>query len=50
MFSGEVFNGEEAKDIGLVDEVGSMINILQDKYPGSKLQHEDPSSRFKNLF
>ena len=33
-------NGEQAKNKGLVDEVGSMVSILQKYYPGSRLWKE----------
>lgn len=36
-FSGDVFTGQEALQRGLVDEVGSMIQILEAKHPGAKL-------------
>lgn len=28
IFSGEIYNGTEAKELGLVDEVGSMVDVL----------------------
>ena len=36
-FSGDVFYGEEAKERGLIDEVGTMIEVLERRHPGSKL-------------
>ena len=44
IFSGEVYNGEEAKEIGLIDGVGSMVEVLEQKYPGCKIDLEVPKS------
>jgi len=33
IFDGTLFTGEESKKLGLVDGVGSMIEILERKYP-----------------
>ncbi len=33
IFSAEVFSGQQAKDYGLVDGLGTMPQILKDKYP-----------------
>lgn len=37
IFSGEIYNGTEAQEVGLIDEVGSMVEVLNRLYPGSKL-------------
>lgn len=37
IFSGDIFIGEEAKQRGLVDEVGSLISVLGEKHPEAKL-------------
>lgn len=29
VFTGEIYNGEEAKEVGLIDDVGSMIEVLE---------------------
>lgn len=36
-FSGDVFTGQEAFERGLVDEVGSMVKVLQVRHPGATL-------------
>ncbi len=36
-FSGDVFTGQEALQRGLVDEVGSMVQVLESRHPGAKL-------------
>jgi len=38
MFTGEVFTGQEAKELGLVDEVGSMVEILAQRHPEARLE------------
>lgn len=38
ILGGEMYYGEEAKEKGLVDEVGSMVEILDRYYPGSHLE------------
>lgn len=40
IFSGEIYTGEEAARLGLVDEVGSMIEVLEKTYPGCKIHTE----------
>lgn len=37
-FSGEVFNGQEALQQGLIDEVGSLVQVLSTRHPGAKLE------------
>ena len=39
-FSGDIFTGQEAKERGLIDEVGSMVDILEQRHPGAKLDIE----------
>ena len=36
-FSGDVFTGPEALERGLIDEVGSMVDVLERRHPGAKL-------------
>ena len=36
-FSGEVFTGEEALNRGLIDELGTMVQVLESRHPGAKL-------------
>jgi ClpP class serine protease len=43
-FSGEVWTGEEALKRGLVDEVGTLVEVLAARHPGAKLEVE-PDSR-----
>jgi serine protease SohB len=43
MFTGEIYSGVEAVEEGLVDEVGTMVEVLEKLYPGSKL--DIPKSR-----
>lgn len=40
VFTGEIYSGNEAKELGLVDEVGSMVDVLEKAYPGSKIDVE----------
>ena len=44
IFSGEVYNGDEAKEIGLIDGVGSMVEVLEQNYAGCKIDVEVPKS------
>ena len=37
IFDGSVFTGEEAEKLGLVDGVGSMMEILSEKYPDENI-------------
>ena len=37
MFTGEIYTGEEGKSNGLVDDIGTMVDVLNRKYPGTKL-------------
>ena len=37
MFNGAIYNGKQAKEIGLVDGVGSMVDVLEAKHPGCRL-------------
>lgn len=39
-FSGDVWTGEEALRRGLVDEVGSMVQVLAQRHPGATLDVE----------
>lgn len=39
-FSGDVFTGQEALQRGLVDEVGSMVQVLATRHPGAKIEVE----------
>ena len=43
-FSGDVWTGEEALQRGLVDEVGTLVEVLAARHPGAKLEVE-PDSR-----
>ena len=36
-FSGDVFTGREGLERGLVDEVGTMVEVLESRHPGAKL-------------
>lgn len=36
-FTGDVFTGQDALDRGLIDEVGSMVKVLQERHPGASL-------------
>ena len=47
IFSGEVFSGEEGVEIGLADEVGSMVKVLDEKYPGAKLNFPPRDNSFQ---
>ena len=49
IFSGEVYSGEDGQTMGLVDGLGSMVDILESKYPGSKLDIQEQKS-FANNF
>jgi ClpP class serine protease len=42
-FSGDVWTGEEALQRGLVDEVGSLVEVLAARHPGAKLEVEADS-------
>lgn len=44
IFDGGLFTGQEAAKLGLVDGVGSMIEILEKKYPGCRLGLEKRKS------
>lgn len=44
IFDGSLFTGQEAKQLGLVDGVGSMVEILEKKYPGCRLGMEKKKS------
>lgn len=44
IFTGEIYTGVEAKEVGLIDEVGSMVEVLEKAYPGSKLDVEEARS------
>lgn len=44
IFSGEIYTGVEAKELGLVDEVSSMVEVLEKLYPGSKLDVQEARS------
>ena len=48
IFSGEVFTGEEVKENGLVDEVGSMVKVLGEKYPGARIDYEREDRSWKS--
>ena len=37
VFSGDIFIGEQAQQIGLLDEVGSLTSVLGEKHPEAKL-------------
>ena len=39
-FSGNVYTGQEALQRGLVDEVGSMVQVLAARHPGAKIEVE----------
>lgn len=45
-FSGDVFTGQEALQRGLIDEVGSMIKVLETRHPGAKLDFEPDQRSF----
>ena len=47
-FSGDVFTGQEAIDRGLIDEVGSMIQVLENRHPGAKLDFPSERRSFMN--
>ena len=44
-----MYNGEEGKELGLVDGVGSMVEILQEKYPGSRIEVEKKPGPMRKL-
>jgi protease-4 len=48
-FSGEVWPGNEAKDIGLIDEVGTLEHYVEAKFPGATIVRVKPSTS-KNFF
>lgn len=49
IFSGEIYTGEEAASNGLVDEVGTIVEVLDKRYPGCKLELEHTGSWAKSL-
>lgn len=47
IFSGEIYSGESSLEKGLVDEIGSMVQFLSNRYPDSKLDFPDSKN---NIF
>jgi protease IV len=43
-FSGEVWPGNEAKDIGLIDEVGTLEHYVEKNFPDSEITRIKPST------
>lgn len=41
IFSAQIYSGEQALDLGLVDGLGSMARVMRDKYPDAQLTFED---------
>lgn len=37
LFSGQIYTGEQGLEKGLVDEVGSIVRVMESKYPDAKL-------------
>lgn len=57
MFSADVVTGEKAKEIGLIDELGLMDDVISELYPKTKIVDfskksplEEISQKFKTLF
>lgn len=42
LFSGEVWTGARAKDLGLVDGVGNLREVIEERYPDAELSVAEP--------
>ena len=41
IFSAQIYSGDIAKELGLVDGLGSITQIMSEKYPNAVLDFED---------
>lgn len=49
IFTGEIYNGTEAKQVGLVDQVGTMVDVLEKQFPGSKVDYESSAAWYRQM-
>ena len=49
VFKAEVYNGEEAKQLGLIDDFGNYEDILKELHPGCKFEYVSFPNRMEEL-
>ena len=49
IFSADVVLGQKAKDLGLIDELGDLETVINEKHEGCKIEHFSKFSKFDKI-
>ena len=49
IFSADVVTGDEAKELGLVDELGNMESVMESDFPDVEIQNFSKTNKFEEF-